>query len=273
MRRISCKNCGKEVNIDNYSTFFYCTACGQKNEISIDLEENQIKYNNDKYIKLKANLHKAYIGRNITDIMENCQKVLEICPNDFFADFLLSYCYFKKGNNLRLKNFLINFTYNDVTEQELEIILSEITKDNLLYEEKYKFIIKLSDYGVNVDKYLAYYHKEKKEKEKPSIFDKLFKLVNNLSLIISICIMLILGLIIDNDVFEIYIFISIVVLIVNNIIINKNNYSIIQVIFTIFFSFAIYVCVRLLLSALINKSYQDYREINFKKIFYGGVKK
>lgn len=275
MKRISCKYCGKEVNLEKFLTCFYCTACGQKNEIKLDLDEKQININNDKYIKSKSNLHKAYVGRNISEIMENCHKVLEICPDDFFADFLLSYCYFRKGNNLRLKNFFKNFTFNDITEEELKIILSEITKDNFLYEEKCEFINKLYDHGLNVDEYLSYCQndKTKEKKEKNSIFDKLFKLVNNISFVISLCLLVVLILTINNNFFTVYCVISVIVLIINQFLIIKNNYSMIQVILTIFFSFAVYVCVRLLLSLIISKSYQEHNGISFKKVFMGEVKK
>jgi DNA-directed RNA polymerase subunit RPC12/RpoP len=179
LKTIICPNCGSPIEVPEYAVSTFCQACGSK----VVVQQNKQQTPLDAYEKSKKLLMNAYISRDINDIMNYSKAVLEVNPNDFFADFLYAYCLLRKGNNNMMMHFFKNATFFNVTDEELDIVLTEITRSQNYYVEKCEFMRRALGAGLNISKYDYYLNlgAEKEAKVQDERFVIALQNVNKLS--------------------------------------------------------------------------------------------
>jgi hypothetical protein len=264
MEKIICKNCGKELILEGANTFIFCSACGTKNEIKVELNENDVNKNKDMLIKFKANLHNAYIGRNINEIMEYAHKVMDLEPNDFLANFLVAFCNYKRGNSNKIIYFMANGSFEDASENEIDISLKEITSDRQLYNEKCKYIKRLQENGQDVDKYLFYLDVSLKNKtENKGKIEKLATTINNVSLLVSFVVLFVMGLVVNAT----FIFLAVAAGICGLLVIKK-GFDKKMLIVLLILSIGLYPLTRLLVCGMLYSSYHEEYKCSLKQLFF-----
>lgn len=159
--KVVCSNCGSEVETDKFSVAVFCKTCGGKIVVKRDKNDESAEFDRKKLL-----LRKAFETREITDIIVRAKDVIEMSPNDFFANFLYAYCLLRRGNNNSMLNFFAKAEVSSASEEEMDIVLSEITKTRNYYDRKKAFIERAENSGFNILKYADYIKPEEQAKPK-----------------------------------------------------------------------------------------------------------
>lgn len=156
--KVICPNCGSEVEADKFAVAVFCESCGGKVVIKRDKNDEISEFE-----KKKVLLRRAFETREVSDVMSRAKDVIELSPNDFFANFLYAYCLLRRGNNNSMLNFFNHAEVSSATEEEMDTVLSEITKSRNYYEQKKTFIERVAASGFNIVNYLEYLKLVEKE--------------------------------------------------------------------------------------------------------------
>ena len=248
--RIVCENCGKNIEITSYRSTVFCPACNSKIEAKNSLSEDQTRLNDDNYLKAKTNLMEAYIGRKIDEIMFASKDVLRIVPDDFWGRFLYAFCMSKRGNNQYLISFFQNCNLSLASDEEINLVLKEITSSTDLHNQKCEFINKLEECGIDTAEY-SFYYQQKKTEIKENVKTQLDDIAGRAGLLtttISIIVFTLIMLFSSSSFWAIFSLIALIYLIINQIIIYKTGYSSALFLVSLFLTLGIYPFVRLIIT-------------------------
>lgn len=273
---IKCKNCGKEYDSNEYRSKFFCMACGSLIEVKSEINADYDNIIKEEARKAKILLKNSYISRVADEIISSADKVLQLIPDDFFANFLKSYCYFKRNYGLSLVNFFITYNLSGASSEEIEIVLNEITSDTKLFENKCEFIKSLEENGVDISKYLFYFdtlniqEKENKRNSMKGFTNVINIIATILSLLFSEIIIAILASSFGKSGTELYLTlrtICILFLLIQVFIVWKKGFNKVFFIFSCIFSLLTYPAARFLLTFFIKNTYKE-RKYDFKEIYF-----
>lgn len=257
--KVICPNCGSEVEADKFSVVVFCESCGGKILIKQDKNDDLSAFE-----KKKLLLKKAFETRDISDIISRAKDVMEDSPNDLFANFLYSYCLLRRGNNNSMLHFFENADIGSATEEEMAIILTEITKSRNYYEKKKAFIEKASASGFDTENYAYYLNSETgsvSETENSELYVSSCKKTNIncailYSLLVSFVVIVIVGLITGTtDMNSVKIVIAeIIVMAVITVLSNKFGYNWLCLLGTLIISLGTYQVIRLIVAYAVYSS-------------------
>ncbi len=258
MKKCICNNCGYETDIEGFSKVFYCPACGSKNEIKSGLDDVHETIENVNVERYKIRLRNAYTGRDIKTILLYCEKIMDICPNNFFANFMFSYCHLRQSNNRYMLDFFVNGHLDDATKDEVEIVMKEITRTYNYYDQKVVLINRLIEAGFDVSSYNSYLEQKQKKQSTKKVNPDFNNTNANSTIVSSIFLALIfLSNLFNPNSFSGFInffnLVSLVYLIVNYFVVKKNGFGKISIILSIFLTYGIYPVVKLIFSYFLSK--------------------
>ena len=247
---VTCPNCGAVTEVDEFALKAFCSSCGSK----IEVPNKKSQEPTQELDKQKLLLHRAYEARDINDVFNSAKKVMEIYPNDILANFLYDYCLLRKGNKNGMINFLKTFDVSNASEEDIDIILSELVKTRNYYEEKCAFIDRVKQAGYNVSKYSFGEKKEEEVVEGDLQYKNICRMLNKKStsayLLIAFIISVLIGAsqtsVEGNMAFPVSFFIfQLLFMLVTKAIILKRGYDKVMLIITLVVTGGIYVLFRL----------------------------
>ena len=276
--RVICPNCGSEVEADKFSVAVFCESCGGKIIIKKDKNDESSEYE-----KKKALLRKAYETRDISDITVRAKDVMEIYPNDFFANFLYAYCLLRRGNNNGMLNFFANAEVDAASEDEIEIVLSEITRSRNYFEKKKALIERIEASGFNTAKYSDYLNpvetaQKPNENVNSELYVKACKKLNRVSAIwygfSVIFVLILIGIISGNTTmtsFEILVA-EIAITAVITILSPKFGYNGVFLLVSLIISFGVYLVIRAIVAYSVYSMClrKQGKGITYKSLFMHG---
>ena len=247
---VTCPNCGAVTGVDEFALKAFCSSCGSK----IDVPNKKDQEPTQELDKQKLLLHRAYEARDINDVFNSAKKVMEIYPNDILANFLYDYCLLRRGNKNGMLNFLKTFDVSNASEEDIDLIVSELVKTTNYYEEKSAFIERVKQAGYNVSKYSFGEKKDEPVVEGDLQYKNICRMLNKKSMTTYLIVAFILAVIMGatqpstngSIAFPVSFFIfQLVFMVVVNAINLKRGYDKVMLIITLVATGGIYVLFRL----------------------------